>query len=339
MSLTTLTRKRKIAAAIILHCCLEEEEEQELKLRTRTTWVQELYLEREESGFFRSFQSIFRSNSPDRLKDFVRMNPDDFDFILERVRPLIEKADTRLRRAISAAERLAVTLRYLATGDSMQSLSFLFKISVPSISMMVHEGCDAIYKTLKDDFLKETALPSSAPAVLQTVRKPRSRPDAINIEPKEKMTYSEILNLVNRIQDDKLKSVGESVHRVKCTAKGALLLELNETNPKSTQQLRDNIGSVLERKVHAHDWRLSSLQKAAKDQAMKKATKRAGQPMQALDLNHPAFAGQLQRASGSKPTLAFGQSPQILQNIQRLSEDMSSFFNKMYKPNDYINGI
>ncbi|KAL7725615.1 hypothetical protein ACLKA6_008027 [Drosophila palustris] len=74
-------------------------------------------------------------------------------------------------------------------------------------------------------------------------------------------------------------------------------------------------------------------------QAMKKATKRAGQPMQALDLNHPAFAGQLQRASGSKPTLAFGQSPQILQNIQRLSEDMRSFFNKMYKPNDYINGI
>ncbi|KAM8701712.1 hypothetical protein ACLKA7_005566 [Drosophila subpalustris] len=79
MSLTTSTRKRKIAAAIILHCCLEEEEEQELKLRTRTTWVQELYLEREESGFFRSFQSIFRSNSPDCFKDFVRMNPDDPD--------------------------------------------------------------------------------------------------------------------------------------------------------------------------------------------------------------------------------------------------------------------
>ncbi|KAL7725608.1 hypothetical protein ACLKA6_008020 [Drosophila palustris] len=72
--------------------------------------------------------------------------------------------------------------------------------------------------------LEETALPSSAPAVLQTVRKPRSRPDAIIIE---------------------------SVHRVKCTAKGALLLELNETNPKSTQQLRDNIGSVLERKIPA----------------------------------------------------------------------------------------
>ncbi|KAM8714569.1 hypothetical protein ACLKA7_000011 [Drosophila subpalustris] len=79
--------------------------------------------------------------------------------------------------------------------------------------------------------------------------------------------------------------------------------------------------------------------KAAKDQAMKKATKRAGQAMQALDSNNRAFAGQLQLASGSKPTLALGQPPRILQNIQRFSEDMNSFFNKMYKPNDYITGI
>ncbi|KAM8702187.1 hypothetical protein ACLKA7_000745 [Drosophila subpalustris] len=85
----------------------------------------------------------------------------------------------------------------------------------------------------------------------QAVRKLRPRPDAIIIEPTEKMTYSEILNLVTRNQDDKLKSVGESVRMVKCTAKGALLLQLNDANPESTQQLRDNIGSVLEGKVQA----------------------------------------------------------------------------------------
>lgn len=154
MSKIASAKKRKMAAAIILLLSVEEEEEQELKMRKRTTWVQELYLEHEESVFFRSFQTLFRSKSPDRFKDFVRMNPDEFDFILERVRPFIEKADTRLRKAISAAERLTVTLRYLATGDSMHSLSFLFKISVPAISMIIHQGCDAIYKTLKDDFLK-----------------------------------------------------------------------------------------------------------------------------------------------------------------------------------------
>lgn len=144
--------KRKLAAGIILYLTLEEEEEQEYQ--RRTMWVQELYLERDESGFFKSFEMIFRSNRPDRFKDFVRMDPDDFDFLLERVRPFIEKQDTRFRKSISAAERLTVTLRYLATGDSMHSLSFLFKISVPSISSIVHEGCEAIYQVLKDGFLK-----------------------------------------------------------------------------------------------------------------------------------------------------------------------------------------
>ncbi|KAL7724161.1 hypothetical protein ACLKA6_010108 [Drosophila palustris] len=69
----------------------------------------------------------------------------------------------------------------------------------------------------------------------QAVRKLRPRPDAIIIEPTEKMTYSEILSLVTRNQDDKLKSVGESVRMVKCTAKGALLLQLNDANLESTQ--------------------------------------------------------------------------------------------------------
>ncbi|KAM8701698.1 hypothetical protein ACLKA7_004868 [Drosophila subpalustris] len=78
---------------------------------------------------------------------------------------------------------------------------------------------------------------------------------------------------------------------------------------------------------------------AAKDQAMKKATKRAGQAMQALGTNNPALADQLQRASGSKPTLDLGQPPRILQNIQRLSEDMNTFFKKIYKPNDCITGL
>ncbi|XP_034490732.1 uncharacterized protein LOC117794258 [Drosophila innubila] len=63
------------------------------------------------------------------------------------------------------------------------------------------------------------------------------------------MTYSEILNLVTRNLNEKLKSVGESVRREKCTAKGALLLELNDATLESTQQLRDNIASALEGKV------------------------------------------------------------------------------------------
>ncbi|KAH8292902.1 hypothetical protein KR044_006972, partial [Drosophila immigrans] len=57
--------------------------------------------------------------------------------------------------------------------------------------------------------------------------------------------------MVRHNQDEKLKSVGESVRKVKCTAKGALLLQLNADKRESMQQLRDDISTVLEGKVEA----------------------------------------------------------------------------------------
>ena len=44
----------------------------------------------------------------------------DYQELLNLVTPLVSYLDTRLRKAISADERLAVILRYLATGMSTQ---------------------------------------------------------------------------------------------------------------------------------------------------------------------------------------------------------------------------
>jgi len=62
-------------------------------------------------------------------------------------------------------------------------------------------------------------------------RQPKPRSDAIIIEPNEKMSYAEILNLVTRNQSDKLKDVGESVRRVKRTAKYWSLIALRWSLP------------------------------------------------------------------------------------------------------------
>lgn len=49
-------------------------------------------------------------------RNIIRMTPNQFQILLEKVSPLIEKKVTNFRVPISAAERLSVTLRYLATG-------------------------------------------------------------------------------------------------------------------------------------------------------------------------------------------------------------------------------
>ena len=81
------------------------------------------------------------------------MSPNRFEHLLSLVQPLIVKQDTKFRKAIPPAERLAITLRFLATGDSQQSLSFSFRVGKATVSKIIIETCDAIYKVLKDTYM------------------------------------------------------------------------------------------------------------------------------------------------------------------------------------------
>jgi len=62
----------------------------------------------------------------------------------------ISKKDTSFRKDISVQERLAMALRFLASGDSYVSLQYLFKISKQAISCIVPEVCEALVEKLKD---------------------------------------------------------------------------------------------------------------------------------------------------------------------------------------------
>lgn len=83
--------------------------------------------------------------------NFCRMSPLDFDFLLKKIEPYIGKQTTNIREAIPPKIRLAITLRYLATGDSLRSLHFLFKIASSTISQIISEVCKAIIIVLKEE--------------------------------------------------------------------------------------------------------------------------------------------------------------------------------------------
>ncbi|XP_040172531.1 protein ANTAGONIST OF LIKE HETEROCHROMATIN PROTEIN 1-like [Anopheles arabiensis] len=53
-----------------------------------------------------------------------------------------------MRNAISARERLIITLRFLATGDNYRSLEYTFNVSAQTISTFIPEVCDALIEVL-----------------------------------------------------------------------------------------------------------------------------------------------------------------------------------------------
>ncbi|XP_041450362.1 uncharacterized protein LOC121404627 [Drosophila obscura] len=87
--------------------------------------------------------------------------------------------------------------------------------------------------------------PEQRPKATTTHPPRRQRHDAIIIATKGDLSYSDILRMVTRRDDGKLKEVGKNVDRVRRTAKGELLLELNGAQKENTAQLKEEIGQVL----------------------------------------------------------------------------------------------
>ena len=72
---------------------------------------------------------------------------------MSKVQPLLEKQTTWMRKPISAGEYLAVTLRFLATGETYASLEYQFRISKSTLSIMVPHVCNLICQVLQNDYL------------------------------------------------------------------------------------------------------------------------------------------------------------------------------------------
>ena len=83
------------------------------------------------------------------FSNFTRMTPSDFEELLQMFGGKISKCDTRFRETIPASIRLAVSIRFLASGESFTSPMYTFRISKQSISRFVPDVCEAIITLLK----------------------------------------------------------------------------------------------------------------------------------------------------------------------------------------------
>lgn len=101
----------------------------------------------------------FSPEDPACFTNYTRLQEEYWNELLTLVTPLILKKDTVMRKAISPKDILSVTLRYLATGNTFQDLSYSTQIAPNTISNIVRSTLIAIIQILEDRVI---SLPSTA---------------------------------------------------------------------------------------------------------------------------------------------------------------------------------
>lgn len=110
-------------------------------------------LRRKESEYFTIFIKT-RNEDVEQFRKLYRLSPTSFDYLLEMVRPLISKKEGP-RITITAEERLALTLSYLASGSSMCRTAVSFRVGESTANKIIRETLKAIW-----DVLHERVLPA-----------------------------------------------------------------------------------------------------------------------------------------------------------------------------------
>ncbi|KAK9712304.1 hypothetical protein QE152_g24967 [Popillia japonica] len=83
------------------------------------------------------------------------MSKDTFKVLVEMLKPEISRKDTNYRQAITAEERLLITLRYLSTGDSYRALTYYFMRGLTTISNIIATTTEAIWIVLQPNYMSK----------------------------------------------------------------------------------------------------------------------------------------------------------------------------------------
>ena len=96
------------------------------------------------------FNLVWTTYSDERFKKTFRVKRETFQFILEQIRPLLER-ETTVEEPVSPECRLAICLYRLARGDYYYTIAEMTGLGVSTVSTIVKEVTEAIVKLMWKD--------------------------------------------------------------------------------------------------------------------------------------------------------------------------------------------
>ena len=110
------------------------------KKRRRRRWWCRSWLSperRRHFGLYDQLMTELRREDQKAFVNFLRISPEMFDEILERVGPRITRQRTHYRDPLHPGLKLAITLRHLASGSKYANMKFAWRVPHNTISVVV----------------------------------------------------------------------------------------------------------------------------------------------------------------------------------------------------------
>ena len=108
----------------------------------------------EERGAYHNIMAELYATDIPGFTNYMRMTPEFFEMMKTRLEPCLARQATNYRAPITVEEKLALTIRYLASGESYTSLPCQFRVGRSTISKFLPEVCRAIQGEFTREYLK-----------------------------------------------------------------------------------------------------------------------------------------------------------------------------------------
>ena len=112
---------QRVAACVLVMLYVNRRRRNRKRWKNRKVWTKPYISRNLTLRAYNMLVQELRAEDAAAFRNFFRMDQTCFEELLKMVKTQLQRQDTNMRKSIPAGEKLALTLRYLATGEYLLS--------------------------------------------------------------------------------------------------------------------------------------------------------------------------------------------------------------------------